>query len=83
MLTILSFLVSGNDYINKFVTILFGLFHMERYRCLLEEKMAASEEVLLMMNNVKHRKVEGTMYMMDRRMAWQQRGKESFTLSHM
>ena len=45
--------------------------------------MAASEEVLLMINNVKHRKVEGTMFMMDRRMAWQQRGKESFHLSHM
>jgi len=45
--------------------------------------MAASEEVLLMVSTVKHRKVEGTMYMMDKRMAWQQRGKESFTLSHM
>jgi len=36
-----------------------------------------------MVSNVKHRKVEGTMYMMDKRMAWQQRGKDVFNFSHM
>ena len=49
----------------------------------LSDIMAASEEVLLMVSNVKHRKVEGTMYMMDKRMAWQQRGKDVFNFSHM
>ena len=41
-----------------------------------------SEEVLLIVNNVKNKKVDGTLYMMGERLAWMQGNKSTFTYSH-
>ncbi len=42
----------------------------------------SSEEVLLIVNHVKHKKSDGTLYMMGQRMAWMQPSKNSFSISH-
>jgi len=42
----------------------------------------SSEEVLLIVNNVKHKKSDGSIYMMGQRMAWMQDSKDSFSISH-
>jgi len=41
-----------------------------------------SEEVLLIVNHVKNKKVDGMLYMMGERLAWMQASKQSFTYSH-
>ena len=41
-----------------------------------------SEEVLLIVNHVKNKKVDGILYMMGERMAWMQANKQSFSYSH-
>ena len=41
-----------------------------------------SEEVLLIVNSVKNKKLDGVLYMMGERMAWMQTSKNSFTYSH-
>ena len=41
-----------------------------------------SEEVLLIVNNVKNKKVDGVLYMMGERLAWMQPSKNSFSYSH-
>ncbi|XP_064634667.1 general transcription factor IIH subunit 1-like [Lineus longissimus] len=42
----------------------------------------SSEDVLLIVNHVKHKKVEGNMYMMDTRMAWMPASSDTFKISH-
>lgn len=41
-----------------------------------------SEEVLLIVNHVKNKKVDGVLYMMGERLAWMQSSKQSFSYSH-
>lgn len=41
-----------------------------------------SEEVLLIVNSVKNKKLDGMLYLMGERMAWMQSSKNSFTYSH-
>lgn len=41
-----------------------------------------SEEVLLIVNHVKNKKVDGVLYMMGERLAWMQPSKHSFSYSH-
>lgn len=41
-----------------------------------------SEEVLLIVNAVKNKKLDGMLYMMGERMAWMQSSKNTFTYSH-
>lgn len=43
----------------------------------------SSEEVLLIINHVKHKKTEGSLYLMGERLAWMPAGKDSFTISHL
>jgi transcription initiation factor TFIIH subunit 1 len=40
------------------------------------------EEIKLMVEHVKYKKVEGTLYVMSERIAWMQKQKNSFTISH-
>ena len=42
----------------------------------------SSEEVLLIVNNVRNKKSDGVLYMMGTRMAWMQESKNSFSISH-
>jgi hypothetical protein len=42
----------------------------------------SSEDVLLIVSHVKHKKVEGSMYMMDTRMAWMPGSSDTFKISH-
>lgn len=42
----------------------------------------ASEEVLLIVTNIKNKKCEGSMYMMGQRMAWMPQTKSTFTISY-
>ena len=42
----------------------------------------SSEEVLLVVNNVRHKKSDGSLYMMGERVAWMQAAKDTFTVSH-
>lgn len=42
----------------------------------------SSEDVLLIVNNVRHKKNDGTLYLMAERLAWIMNGKDSFSLSH-
>ncbi|XP_015927811.1 general transcription factor IIH subunit 1 [Parasteatoda tepidariorum] len=42
----------------------------------------SSEDVLLMVNHVHHKKVEGTLYLMNERIAWMPNGKDTFTISY-
>ncbi|GAB6025670.1 RNA polymerase II transcription factor B subunit 1 [Chamberlinius hualienensis] len=41
----------------------------------------SSEDVLLLVNNVRHQKKNGTLYLMDRRLAWIMDGKDVFSVS--
>ncbi|XP_014670088.1 PREDICTED: general transcription factor IIH subunit 1-like [Priapulus caudatus] len=43
---------------------------------------ASSESVLLYISNVRCKKVEGTLYIFETRMAWQQSSKDIFSISH-
>ncbi|XP_050408236.1 general transcription factor IIH subunit 1 [Patella vulgata] len=43
----------------------------------------SSEEVLLIVNHVRQRKTDGTLYMMGERLAWMPGGKDTFTISHL
>ena len=43
----------------------------------------SSEEVLLVVKNVRHKKSEGTLYMMGERMAWMLESKNVFNVSHL
>ena len=42
----------------------------------------SSEEVLLIVNHVRHKKVDGSLYLMGERLAWMQAHKNTFTISH-
>ncbi|CAH1787181.1 unnamed protein product [Owenia fusiformis] len=42
----------------------------------------SSEEVLLIVHHVRHKKSEGVLYMMGERMAWMLKSKDSFSVSH-
>ncbi|XP_076311883.1 general transcription factor IIH subunit 1-like isoform X2 [Tachypleus tridentatus] len=42
----------------------------------------SSEDVLLMVNHVRHKKSDGTLYLMAERIAWMLEGKETFSVSH-
>lgn len=42
----------------------------------------SSEDVLLMVNHVHHKKNDGTLYLMNERIAWMPDGKDTFTISH-
>ena len=42
-----------------------------------------SEEVLLVIKQVRHKKSEGTLYMMVERMAWMLDSKNVFSVSHL
>ncbi|CAG0883401.1 unnamed protein product [Cyprideis torosa] len=42
----------------------------------------SGEDVLLLIRNVKHKKNDGAIYVMNERIAWMQEGKESATLSY-
>ncbi|CAI9731866.1 Hypothetical predicted protein [Octopus vulgaris] len=41
-----------------------------------------SEEVLLIINHVRHKKMDGSLYLMGERLAWMQVHKNSFSISH-
>ena len=43
---------------------------------------SSTEEVLLITKNVKHKKSDGSLYMMGERMAWMATTKNTFTISH-
>lgn len=43
--------------------------------------MSHGEDVRLKVDHVKSKKVEGTLYMMNERMAWMPKHKDVFTLS--
>ena len=43
----------------------------------------SSEEVLLIVKNVKNKKTDGTLYMMGERMAWMLESKNVFNISYM
>ncbi|ESO86947.1 hypothetical protein LOTGIDRAFT_207033 [Lottia gigantea] len=43
----------------------------------------SSEEVLLIVNHVRQKKTDGTMYLMGERLAWMPGGKDTFTISHL
>ncbi|XP_072034851.1 general transcription factor IIH subunit 1-like [Amphiura filiformis] len=43
---------------------------------------ASSEEVLLVTNQVRHAKKDGTLYLMAERLAWQEENKDIFNVSH-
>lgn len=42
----------------------------------------SSEDVLLMVNHVHHKKNDGTLYLMNERIAWMPEGKDTFSISH-
>lgn len=42
----------------------------------------SSEDVLLMVNHVHHKKNDGTLYLMNERIAWMPHGKDTFSISH-
>lgn len=42
----------------------------------------SSEEVLLVLSEVRHLKRDGTLYLMAERLAWQDDGKDVFSVSH-
>ncbi|XP_033752452.1 general transcription factor IIH subunit 1-like [Pecten maximus] len=43
----------------------------------------SSEDVLLIVNHVRHKKTDGVLYLMGERMGWMVESKSSFSLSHM
>lgn len=40
------------------------------------------EEIVMVVENVKHKKVEGALYLMNERIAWMPKQKNFFTVSH-
>lgn len=42
----------------------------------------SSEEVLLVVSEVRHQKRDGSLFLMAERLAWQDDGKDVFTVSH-
>lgn len=40
------------------------------------------EEIKLVVDHVKHKKVEGSLYLMSERIGWMPKQKDSFTVSH-
>lgn len=40
------------------------------------------EEIKLVVENVKQKKMEGALYLMSERIAWMPKGKNTFTVSH-
>ena len=48
----------------------------------LADMATSSEEVLLVVNQVRSRKSNGTLYLMGKRLAWQEDNKDVFTISH-
>lgn len=42
----------------------------------------SSEDVLLIVSDVRHRKTDGTIFLMPERIAWMPNGKDTFTISH-
>ncbi|KFM77565.1 General transcription factor IIH subunit 1, partial [Stegodyphus mimosarum] len=42
----------------------------------------SSEDVLLMVSHVHHKKNDGTLYLMNERIAWMPEGKDTFSISH-
>lgn len=42
----------------------------------------SSEDVLLMVGNVRYKKNNGTLYLMAERIAWMLEGKDTFPVSH-
>lgn len=42
----------------------------------------SSEEVLLVVSEVRHQKRDGSLFFMAERLAWQDDGKDVFTVSH-
>lgn len=42
----------------------------------------SSEDVLLMVGNVRYKKNNGTLYLMSERIAWMLEGKDTFPVSH-
>ena len=42
----------------------------------------SSEDVLLLVNHVRHQKKDGTLYIMAERVAWIIEGKDVFSVSH-
>ena len=40
------------------------------------------EEIRLVIDYVKYKKVEGSLYLMTERIAWMPKGKDVFTISH-
>ena len=40
------------------------------------------EEIVLVVENVKHKKIEGSLYLMSERIAWMPKQKNVFTISH-
>ncbi len=40
------------------------------------------EEIVLVVENVKNKKIEGTLYVMSERVAWMPKQKNVFTISH-
>ncbi|XP_077994561.1 general transcription factor IIH subunit 1-like [Glandiceps talaboti] len=45
--------------------------------------MASSEEVLLVVNHVRHKKRDGTLYLMAERIGWMEKSREMFSISHL
>lgn len=43
--------------------------------------MSSFEDVLLMVNHVRHKKSDGTLYLMGERVAWMLEGKDTFSIS--
>lgn len=44
--------------------------------------MAQSEDVRAMIEHVRVKKADGTLYLMNERIAWMPNGKNTFTISH-
>lgn len=44
---------------------------------------ARSEEVLLIVNHVRNKKTDGTLYMMGERLGWMQGSKSTFSISYL
>lgn len=44
--------------------------------------MSKQEEIVMVVENVKHKKNEGALYLMNERIAWMPKQKNFFTISH-
>ena len=47
-----------------------------------EEMGSSSEDVLLMVPNVRHKKNDGVLYLMNERLGWMTGSKSSFSITH-